>query len=54
MQTHETDLLPERIDLVRSRIPAPRPGSSRLDQVLTAVSLMLGASVAAMAALTLP
>jgi hypothetical protein len=54
MQTHETDLLPERIDPVRSRIAAPRPGISRVDQVLAAVSLVLGASVAAIAALTLP
>jgi hypothetical protein len=54
MQTRETDLLPERIDLVQSRIAAPRPGTSRLDEVLAAVSLVLGASVAAMAALTLP
>jgi hypothetical protein len=54
MQTHEDDLLLERIDFVRSRVPAPPPGMSRLDQVLAAVSLVMGASVAAMAALTLP
>jgi hypothetical protein len=53
MQTHEDDRLLERIDLVRSRIPTPRSAISRLDRVLAGVSLVMGAGVAAMAALTL-
>ncbi|BDG73000.1 hypothetical protein [Roseomonas fluvialis] len=56
MQTHENDLPQARIDLVRSRIRARQPAGpapSRIDQILAAISLVLGGSLAAMAALTL-
>ncbi|CAH0236038.1 hypothetical protein [Roseomonas sp. CECT 9278] len=54
MQTHDDEPVAERIARLRSRIPAPKPGPSRIDQVLAAVSLVMGASLAATAGLALP
>jgi hypothetical protein len=56
MQTRGIDLPQARIDLVRSRIRLRHPdapGPTRLDHLLAGISLVLGASLVALAALTL-